>query len=57
MTYDQIVSEYKKLMDNGYNPNIIFVEVDSEGYIVQQRGPELPYKIKPEDIEFKNPSV
>ena len=57
MAYDRILSEYKKLMDNGYNPNIIFVEVDSEGYIVQQRGPTLPHKIKPKDIEFKNPSV
>lgn len=54
MSIDELINEYQKIIDSGYNPNIIFVEVDSEGYIVQQRGPELPYRLKPEDIEFKH---
>jgi len=54
MTYDELLNEYEKLIDSGYVPNKILVQVDSEGYIVQQRGPELPYKLKPEDIEFKH---
>ena len=57
MTYDHVLSEYKKLTEAGYNPSYILVEVDKDGYIVQQRGPTLSHKIKPKDIEFKNPSV
>lgn len=51
------INQYNDLIDKGYNPNTILVEVDKDGFIVQQRGPELSNKIRPEDIEFKNPSV
>lgn len=56
---DQIINDYQKSLDNGYNPNIILVQLDSEDYIVQQRGPVLPYKLRSEDLDIslKNPSV
>lgn len=51
------IDQYQDLIDKSYNSNTILIEIDKDGFIVQQRGPELGYKIRPEAIEFKNPSV
>ena len=48
------IDQYQDLIDKGYNSNTILIEVDKDGFIVQQRGPELGYKIRQEYIEFKN---
>lgn len=50
---DTLLKDYQKLLDDGYVPNTILVEVDKDGYLVQQRGPKLLRKIKPEDISIK----
>ena len=51
------IDQYQDLIDKSYNSNTILIEIDKDGFIVQQRGTWFSHKIKPEDIEFKNSSV
>ena len=58
MNTNNLIALAEQLYKDGYKPDTILVEVDKDGMVVQQRGPERP-KIHIDDLRvyLKNDNI